>query len=237
MFGMKWFAESSFLGACLVVALGAVSPVSADFICQKNSNGSLTVRPACLRGESKIKNLDSLTGAQGATGATGAAGAQGATGATGAAGSSGFGTITGVYLPTPQGCAVNNQPHLHGRVEIGGTSYSASFLANGSFAIYGVLPGTYTLSLTELAGNSFATTSMGGFGTSIANNVVVTAGSTTNVGTIIGTNSCCGNSLVEGAEQCDTQNLNGATCVSRGFGGGTLSCYNNCFFNTEACTQ
>lgn len=47
----------------------------------------------------------------------------------------------------------------------------------------------------------------------------------------------CGNSIVEGAEQCDTANLNGQTCVSKGFNlGGTLTCNANCTFNTSNCS-
>ena len=37
-------------------------------------------------------------------------------------------------------------------------------------------------------------------------------------------------------EQCDTNNLNGATCISLGFTGGNLACTNNCQFDTSQCT-
>lgn len=46
----------------------------------------------------------------------------------------------------------------------------------------------------------------------------------------------CGNGIVEGAEQCDGANLNGQSCVSQGFSGGTLSCTGSCTFNTSLCT-
>ncbi len=47
----------------------------------------------------------------------------------------------------------------------------------------------------------------------------------------------CGNNLIEGAEVCDGTNLNGQTCVSQGFTGGTLSCNAVCSaFVTTACT-
>lgn len=45
----------------------------------------------------------------------------------------------------------------------------------------------------------------------------------------------CGNSLINSGEQCDSANLNGASCASRGFSGGTLSCTGGCAFNTAGC--
>jgi hypothetical protein len=49
------------------------------------------------------------------------------------------------------------------------------------------------------------------------------------------TTPVCGNGKVEAGEWCDGYNLNGQTCESRGFGGGTLRCY-ECTFNTYYCT-
>ncbi len=49
--------------------------------------------------------------------------------------------------------------------------------------------------------------------------------------------SVCGNNIVESGEQCDGTNLNGATCVSRGYDGGSLSCSNSCTFNVSSCTN
>jgi len=49
----------------------------------------------------------------------------------------------------------------------------------------------------------------------------------------------CGDTLIQGAygEQCDGDNLVGQTCASRGYYGGTLSCFANCQgFNETACT-
>ena len=45
----------------------------------------------------------------------------------------------------------------------------------------------------------------------------------------------CGNNIIEGSEQCDGTNLNGKTCASLGYTGGTLKC-TNCFFDTSGCT-
>lgn len=45
----------------------------------------------------------------------------------------------------------------------------------------------------------------------------------------------CGDSVVQPPEQCDGVNLNGATCASLGYSGGTLSCASNCVFVTDQC--
>lgn len=47
----------------------------------------------------------------------------------------------------------------------------------------------------------------------------------------------CGDSLVQPPEECDGINMNGATCVSLGHSGGTLSCASNCVFVTNQCTS
>ncbi len=46
----------------------------------------------------------------------------------------------------------------------------------------------------------------------------------------------CGNGLLDSGEQCDGTNLGGATCTSKGFAGGTLSCSSSCTLVTSACT-
>jgi len=46
----------------------------------------------------------------------------------------------------------------------------------------------------------------------------------------------CGNSLVESGEECDNNNLNGETCLARGYGGGSLRCSSACLFDTSGCT-
>jgi len=45
----------------------------------------------------------------------------------------------------------------------------------------------------------------------------------------------CGNGMIEGSEQCDGGNLNGQTCTSKGFTGGSLACSSSCTFNTSSC--
>ena len=45
----------------------------------------------------------------------------------------------------------------------------------------------------------------------------------------------CGDGVVEGTEACDLGNLNGATCVTQGFAGGTLTCGTGCTFDTSDC--
>lgn len=47
----------------------------------------------------------------------------------------------------------------------------------------------------------------------------------------------CGNNVKESGEDCDGSDLNGATCVSRGYTGGSLSCNSNCTFNVSSCTS
>ncbi|MBU1240861.1 hypothetical protein KKF84_01825 [Myxococcota bacterium] len=44
----------------------------------------------------------------------------------------------------------------------------------------------------------------------------------------------CGNTMIENDEECDSTNLGGATCVSLGFDGGTLTC-SDCSFDIRLC--
>ena len=47
----------------------------------------------------------------------------------------------------------------------------------------------------------------------------------------------CGNGVVDqSSEDCDGSDLDGATCASLGFSGGTLSCSSSCKYVTSACT-
>ncbi len=47
--------------------------------------------------------------------------------------------------------------------------------------------------------------------------------------------SICGDAVVEGAEDCDVGTLNGESCVTQGFAGGTLACATGCTFDTSGC--
>ena len=47
----------------------------------------------------------------------------------------------------------------------------------------------------------------------------------------------CGNNIKEEGEDCDGSDLNGQTCMSRGFWGGALSCNTNYTFNTSGCSS
>lgn len=49
--------------------------------------------------------------------------------------------------------------------------------------------------------------------------------------------SVCGNGIIEGSEQCDGINLYGATCQSRGYASGSLSCAIDCSFDVFSCTS
>jgi hypothetical protein len=53
--------------------------------------------------------------------------------------------------------------------------------------------------------------------------------------TVTVTVSVCGNNKKETGEQCDGNDLGGATCQSLGYSGGTLSCRPDCTFNTSGC--
>jgi hypothetical protein len=47
----------------------------------------------------------------------------------------------------------------------------------------------------------------------------------------------CGDDMAAGAEVCDGEDLRGETCVTQGFGGGTLACLSDCSgFDTSDCT-
>ncbi|HEY3446019.1 MAG TPA: hypothetical protein VGK67_06610 [Myxococcales bacterium] len=46
----------------------------------------------------------------------------------------------------------------------------------------------------------------------------------------------CGNNKAEGTEACDGTDLASKTCVTAGFGGGTLACKSDCTLDTSACT-
>ncbi len=45
----------------------------------------------------------------------------------------------------------------------------------------------------------------------------------------------CGNGIVQTGEECDGAALNGQSCTTKGFSGGTLSCSSRCTFDTSAC--
>lgn len=47
----------------------------------------------------------------------------------------------------------------------------------------------------------------------------------------------CGDGIIATGEQCDGSALGGASCVSRGFSNGTLSCSSSCEFNTSSCSN
>ena len=46
----------------------------------------------------------------------------------------------------------------------------------------------------------------------------------------------CGNDQVDGTEDCDGTELDGESCTSMGFTGGTLACNNDCSFDLSGCT-
>lgn len=47
--------------------------------------------------------------------------------------------------------------------------------------------------------------------------------------------SVCGDTIVEGPEDCEGEDLNGNTCLSLGYGGGDLACDVSCSYDTSSC--
>lgn len=45
----------------------------------------------------------------------------------------------------------------------------------------------------------------------------------------------CGNGVIDAGEQCDQGDLNGQTCITQGFGAGTLACGSGCLLDTIGC--
>ena len=48
--------------------------------------------------------------------------------------------------------------------------------------------------------------------------------------------SICGDGVIDEGEGCDGEDLEGETCQSLGFNGGSLSCRDNCMFDVSSCT-
>jgi len=48
--------------------------------------------------------------------------------------------------------------------------------------------------------------------------------------------SICGNGIIEGGEDCEGEDLGGATCESLGYGPGILACDIACTFDTSGCS-
>ena len=63
-------------------------------------------------------------------------------------------------------------------------------------------------------------------------------GGTLSVGGVNGTvTHVCGDGVITEGEECDGSNLDGKTCVSLGYTGGTLACKADCTFDKSACTS
>ena len=45
----------------------------------------------------------------------------------------------------------------------------------------------------------------------------------------------CGDGKIDAGEECDSSNLNGQSCLSKGYAGGDLGCYGSCRFNVSSC--
>jgi len=52
-----------------------------------------------------------------------------------------------------------------------------------------------------------------------------------------GTDSVCGNDIIESGEACEGINLDDKTCLTEGFTSGTLACSNDCSFDYSTCVS
>jgi hypothetical protein len=110
-------------------------------------------------------------------------------------------------------------------------SSSAGIGATGTMPNNGALaitPGTATQTIP--AGYHNGAGSVAGDADLTAGNIRIGVGLFGVTGTL-----GCGNGVINGSEQCDQNNLNGATCVTEGFAFGTLQCAANCVFDTSGC--
>ena len=235
------YIRTGIVVAAATLFFAGESMAASSVICANKKTGALAVRTLCSKNETRVKTLDALQGEPGEQGEQGPQGVQGPAGP-------GGGTITGVYAPFAANCAPYYHspalPGMNGTVGIAGTSYMSNFAGDGKFTIYNVKPGTYNLVMMQLNSLSYAplmeTGSIGGFGTSIKTNVVVTEGQVTDLGTVTnGGTSCCGNGVKEGDEFCDRMDLGTSTetCESQGWPSGHLSCNWNCTgYSSQYCT-
>lgn len=227
------------------LSLSVLAIASADVLCAAKTSGALRIKKKCAKNENTITNRRSLVGPKGDTGAigpagpTGASGPAGPTGPTGPAGAGG--TITGQYLPFKAGCA-SQGGDIQGSVGVIGTNFESSLNGDGTFTLYNVTPGTFdlylrTFSFVNPGSGANVGGSVSGSLPTLLSNVTVTGGQTTNVGTLRGSSTCCGNFEIDNGEVCDAPDLNGATCVSLGRPGGELRCQTGCgAYNLSGCS-
>ena len=124
-----------------------------------------------------------------------------------------------------------------------GTATGADVIAGKTFSssagigATGTMPNNGAVSITPgTAPQAIAAGYHSGSG-SVAGDADLTAGNIklgVNLFGVTGTLGC-GNGAVNAGEQCDQNDLNGATCVSQGFAFGVLRCGANCVFDTGGC--
>ncbi len=56
-------------------------------------------------------------------------------------------------------------------------------------------------------------------------------------GCLLNTSGKCGDGIIESGEQCDSDDLGGQTCESRGYAAGQLRCTSGCRFDESLCTN
>ncbi len=90
---------------------------------------------------------------------------------------------------------------------------------------------------TSLESSGDGLTSDSSTSTSSPSTTDATATGSSDSSSSTGTPDPCGNGTIDPPEQCDGQELGGATCESEGFGGGTLACDDDCTFDYSSCTD
>lgn len=111
---------------------------------------------------------------------------------------------------------------------LGGVCYESASCPTGYYALTSLDQSCYDVNV----------------GISFPQEIVVTGGVIKTItGAVYGGWSCCikycGDGVVQSTrgEQCDGSNLNGETCISEGYSGGTLGCTNTCVFSYSSCVS
>jgi len=124
-----------------------------------------------------------------------------------------------------------------------GTATSADVLVGKTFSssagigATGTMPNNGAVSITPGTATQTIPAGFHNGAGSVAGDADLTAGNVrigVNLFGVTGTLGC-GNGAIDAGEQCDQNNLNGATCASEGFVFGTLQCGADCVFDTSGC--
>jgi len=141
-------------------------------------------------------------------------------------------TVSSLPPPSPPTLTLTAEPM---QISAGGsstlfwTSMNATRCqASGGWNGVKALTGNEVVHPTETKNYILTCTGLGG---SVQRDVSVTV-----VGTPL-SEPLCGNNILETSELCDRQDLNGQSCESLGYSGGTLLCNSRCTFDTALCVS